>query len=1231
MANTIDFPQKLHSTRRDHKLVDATEIDGVIPTENLLIAETVQHNSHAISLIQEAIRDLVVNNAAGWQLATDAAIDYVVDDDYSTASFAGNELNEPDDGWSDDFAPDGKGFVFVRLPEGADPSHYRMEYRTESDAVGDGTHIAGNLWLRQAESTEDSTHDYYLVPGHYTPEENWGQFVSIVSINVQHDAHTLTSYKGTVTGTLADGIVDMDALDASLRALLQGSNIVSGALHPITTDGQSLLEGRYNVATGTNDISVSTPTPSARNKYILVYNVPTGGSVTVRTNNAAPLTLIVLGPGEAIWLRSTGAVAGAWHPVASHTPNRGGALIQNVFDGTTGTSTSEQEVTGVTIENLANVAYSIRVGGASEFTLGSALRGVRSSDPLQVGNANFYTKANDDNLYRTLDSASDGTLEIWRVNDLAALRAALAASGNDSETFTAALKAKLERLNIAVIAPMEPLDGEGLETGDVVISDHALHEFATPGTANAFAGVLGTYREGQTYYLVTSRSDSHFGAHGRFIDNHDAAIGAVLVGQGTNNVMEVQIDKTVYETAKGSALANSDEISAAFTGTVSGSETTTTHTLPYVRSFTIGDKTWLSFEGQAPNSVPKRIGTSAEGWSLIVSQGGSVLLTHGIDASHFVEYPVNGIDQVARDAADAHSRPAAIRDSLQTLAGDDRLAASAVKDLPVQGFAGLRTESISFQDIPSGTNNAASDVEIAPVGTDPIEVEHGEGDPEIITGLQGNDFTVAPGLYLLSITGDYNGNQVGTFDFDLRESSADVIEFQFPERTFYNSTQPVNFTITTYWHNQEAQEVNLFLERHTRAVEFENLKLNLSRLTTEDSIEHHVIDPLEPLDTAEAHNDQVVLSEHEFYVRQPGHGTANTFAGILERWTDDADTWLGTAIRNSVYGQRGQFSSNPDSNVGVLLAGVSTDNADTIDLWIRKVAYDAAIGRAAQSGDTVKAVITGTVNGSAMTVTSTLTYAVFHGDSGYYSFSAVDSANVLRRLADGAAWSMVVNRSNDSVLLAHDAGTPHFVEYPIRSAIDQYARDEVARALSEITLSFEQSRYPRDETFIIPEVGTNGVSEHDPLILAARGDVLIGHYFGDSDHFGRSEDLNLGIEGVATEDAASGSVKMLAWGLVTSLPMGPQYTHAELQTATNAPPGKPVYVTDRNSRVRPGGSTDNRNSGADLTYWTLDPDESADDEIYGYCVGWEGATGTNQQGVYSVIFDFRRVPFPASS
>ena len=329
-----------------------------------------------------------------------------------------------------------------------------------------------------------------------------------------------------------------------------------------------------------------------------------------------------------------------------------------------------------------------------------------------------------------------------------------------------------------VIEPLEPLAGDDLSIGDVVLSGNAFHRFATPGAPNQFRGVLGTYREQQTYYLVTSRSDSQFGAHGRFLDNHGGAIGAVLVGASTNNIMEVHLDKGAYETAKGSAVAAGDQIDAFFGGVISGANVATTHNLTYARTFSVHGRSWLSFEGQAPNSVPKRVGTDAGGWSLIVSQGGSVLLSHGVDASHFAEYPVAGIDATARAAVDTLSQPANLRDALQTLMGDARLDASAIKDLPqpVAGLAGLRTESISFQE---DVAESPSD-ELSPLAQDPIAVVHGDGDPEMLTGITGNDFTVQPGLYFIQAAGNKDGSGIGNFKLQFRQSSDDAVIAALP-------------------------------------------------------------------------------------------------------------------------------------------------------------------------------------------------------------------------------------------------------------------------------------------------------------------------------------------------------------------------------------------------------------------------------------------------------------------
>ena len=854
-------------------------------------------------------------------------------------------------------------------------------------------------------------------------------------------------------------LVSQAAYDQSGDRLLVGTNRVRA--NGSTQQDLSVLPEGETPSSFEYPWSASPPVSLSDSEKLFVIWAHLSTPITDDQNAVA-----IVGPVE---------MAGGYHAEAAHAINQLTPLIENVFDGTTGDTTSEQEVAGVTIENVANVAYAIRVGAETEFTLGNALRGVRSGSPLQVDHANFYTKANDDKLYHTLDSAADRTLEIWQVNDLAALRAALAAAGDDDGGIAGGLE------------PLEPLDGASLSVGDVVLSEHAFHRYATPGTANAFAGVLGTYREQQTYYLVTSRSDSHFGAHGRFTDNHDAAIGAVLVGQGTNNIMEVHIDKAAYEAAKRSAVASGDEISAAFTGTVGGSSTTTTHTLTYQRSFTVGSKTWLSFEGQAANSVPKRIGTGADGWSLIVSQNGSVLLTHAIGDDHFTEYPIEAVDDYARTRADA-----ALERAGGTMTGDLTLAGPPTANLhaATKGYVddqvggeatlGVRTESIAFQT----AANADTDVELSPIAADPVTVLHGEGDPEIITGVTGNDFTVAPGLYLLRIDGEVDADAVLRFGFDIRDADDDSIIVGPQEKSAYNTAGEYQaFTSTGYWHPTEAVEVNILLERFGRSSGVRNVVMRFAQLNAQEHIHPHVIEPLEPLDTDEADDGEVVLSDHAFYQRAAADEvTEDTFAGELESWNDGAD-WIGTALAASRYGSRGRFTSNPDSKIGALTAG--GDNPATVGLRLSKSAYETAKGSAVADGDTVWADISDTALNNSVTE---LTY-VRTESGGYLAFIAHDADCVLHDLDDGDSWFLRVLSAYDSeqgtstALFEHDAETPHFNEYPIK-AVDQAARDQAAEART-----FARIIQPWE--FVEPAGGI-GFREVGRTALEARAEAVTG-------------------------------------------------------------------------------------------------------------------------------------------
>ena len=90
-----------------------------------------------------------------------------------------------------------------------------------------------------------------------------------------------------------------------------------------------------------------------------------------------------------------------------------------------------------------------------------------------------------------------------------------------------------------------------------------------------------------------------------------------------------------------------------------------------------------------------------------------------------------------------------------------------------QGGAGrlpdeTRIEDIKFQAIAQGD----SDLEGVPLAANPVTVEYGGGDPELITNVTGNDFTLAAGIYIIEIEANASGNNNNPFlTYDIRRSS----------------------------------------------------------------------------------------------------------------------------------------------------------------------------------------------------------------------------------------------------------------------------------------------------------------------------------------------------------------------------------------------------------------------------------------------------------------------------
>lgn len=555
----------------------------------------------------------------------------------------------------------------------------------------------------------------------------------------------------------------------------------------------------------------------------------------------ADLNVDVIGPVEVLG-------NGGYTTTATHTVSQLHPLIQADFDGKTGTTTSEVQVAGLTIENSANVGYLIRVRSDTHYILGNALHAVRSNDPIEVGIANLYSKGGGDagKLYHTLDEATDDVLEVWKINDLATLEPIIQEVAGDDDM---------------VGLP----DAQASDQGDVV-------------RVNA-SGVW----------------------------------------------------------VKTSPLWDASELVSAVRARLAPAPT-------------------QADTGKVP----------------VVNAQGSGYALKSLEANSQV------------------------------------------------GIAGLRIETIEFNAVITGT----TDVEMTPISTDPIVVEHGEGDPELITGLTGNDFTVPPGLYLLKIEGEIDGSQVGRIGFDIRDAADNTVIAGPNESSTYNTDGAYHaFSAAGYWHATEEIEVNFFMERYGRSNAVRNVRMRLALLNAEaqnDTVEHR-----ETLPSADGiRDDKILLSDGRLWQKGTVQ-TADTFEGRLDHYSYGGRSYDGTSGSLGQTGSHGQFTVNP---AGALAAVVNDRSVGLFIIEVRKDAYEAAKGSAVGANDEIKAVLTIGNSSETHTLVNIATYPNSDRPDTIRFRSTVASL-LLRNSTIGTAWSMVITKTDDSALYTHAAAAGYWVEY----------------------------------------------------------------------------------------------------------------------------------------------------------------------------------------------------------
>ena len=90
-----------------------------------------------------------------------------------------------------------------------------------------------------------------------------------------------------------------------------------------------------------------------------------------------------------------------------------------------------------------------------------------------------------------------------------------------------------------------------------------------------------------------------------------------------------------------------------------------------------------------------------------------------------------------------------------------------------------RVERITFQEVANGRDDGspanADGTEAMPIATDPISVVEGDGDAEIISNVNGNEFDLTAGVYLVDFEGDFDGGRNTVLNFRLLDASDDTI------------------------------------------------------------------------------------------------------------------------------------------------------------------------------------------------------------------------------------------------------------------------------------------------------------------------------------------------------------------------------------------------------------------------------------------------------------------------
>ena len=141
-----------------------------------------------------------------------------------------------------------------------------------------------------------------------------------------------------------------------------------------------------------------------------------------------------------------------------------------------------------------------------------------------------------------------------------------------------------------------------------------------------------------------------------------------------------------------------------------------------------------------------------------------------------------------------------------------------------------RVEQAAFQNVAS----AQTSVELQPVASNPISVVVGEGPPQLLTGVTGNDLTLIQGVYVLDIVAEMRAANVG----DARNATVNVSARDAADNSIFAGGVTTSPKVAAAWTPvsfiaiialAETKAVNLFLNRSSAATQLRNIKAEFFR------------------------------------------------------------------------------------------------------------------------------------------------------------------------------------------------------------------------------------------------------------------------------------------------------------------------------------------------------------------------------------------------------------------